>query len=260
MTDTNAEINQPAMVQKEYLYEITNAIENHPRSQQTRIGPSEIGTPCTRRLLHKLNGDKEPERRGIPWLPTIGTAFHTWAADVFTNATANHYPGERPRYLVETKVNVGEINGIDVTGSSDLFDTETGTVVDHKLIGKTPMQDYRRKGMRREYKVQAHLYGRGFQRAGYEVNWVMIACLPRNEISLDTNYFWSEPYDEQVAIDALDRATKLSQLITAVGIDIAVTLYPPCEDTRLCPWCVTPTTPKPPATTTAALIAAANER
>jgi hypothetical protein len=236
------------ILEAEIIYEIHNAIESHPRSLQRAIGPSQLGTTCTKHLLHMLNHDPEPIRGAIPWLPTIGTAVHSLLRDVFDGCTDQQL--NPPRYLVEHRVEVGNVAGVPITGSSDLFDTHSGTVVDWKIIGKTVMQDYRRKGPRPSYRAQAHLYGRGFALQGYQVNTVMLAFLPRNELSLNARYFWSEPYDERVALAALDRATALTNLIKAVGIDAALAMYPNCDDTRLCPYCFAPATPRLPATTT----------
>ena len=54
---------------------IRHAIAHHPRSLQKRIGPSEVGTPCDRRIGYKLLGHTENER-GDAWKPTVGTAVH----------------------------------------------------------------------------------------------------------------------------------------------------------------------------------------
>lgn len=239
-------IDTPEAVEADLIEEIHSAISNHPRSKQRWIGPSEIGTACPRALLHKLNGDEEPPRAYVPWLPTVGTAVHAWLADVMSHAIGQTLP--EPRYLIEQRVNVGQLNGLDVSGSADLFDRLTGTVVDWKILGVTSTREYRRHGMKQQYRAQAHLYGRGFARLGYTVNQVMVMCLPRNEMSLGARYCWTEPYDEQVAIDALARAEGLHRLLAAIGIEAALMAYAPCKDTRSCSWCNPPTATRPSAT------------
>lgn len=228
----------PAVVADELMDEIKASIRGQERSQQTRIGPSEIGLPCTRRLAHKLAGTPEPDR-GAPWLPTIGTAVHAYLAEHFKKHSIGVGMLDGPRYLVETRVSVGEINGHEMTGSADLFDRLTGTVVDWKIVGPSRIKIYKSKGPGPQYRSQAHLYGRGFQRAGYPVRQVMIAFLPRNG-ELSASYFWSEQWDETVATTALSRATGLAQLIAAIGVDTVVDMYPPCAD-EWCPWCHDPT-------------------
>ena len=65
----------------------------------------------------------------------------------------------------------------------------------------------------------------------------MICFLPR-EGELSDAFIWSEPYDRSVAEETLDRVNRLAELLQAIGIDAAVSLYPPCDDTW-CPWCGT---------------------
>lgn len=228
-------MDQPAVVHDEIMHFIRHAITDHPRSAQKRIGPSEIGLECTRRLAHKLAGHDEPERV-TPWKPTVGTAIHTWLEGVFADANRSLWT-DTPRFLLERRVNVGEINGVTITGSCDFFDTATGIVNDWKTCGKTRLQTYKRKGPGGQYRTQAHLYGRGWQRAGHTVNHVMITFLPRDGELSDT-HLWHEPYDETIAIAALDRATGITQLIDTVGIDTVLDMYPPCDD-EWCPWCAT---------------------
>lgn len=118
-----------------YLAVIHDAILNHPRSLQTAIGPSEIGTPCDRKIAYKLL--RHPERPQPPaWLPTIGTGVHSWLEDAFDQGAYRELlasGGDQERWLTETRVTVGYIPGMGfLEGSCDLYDRYTGTVVDHK--------------------------------------------------------------------------------------------------------------------------------
>jgi hypothetical protein len=218
----------------EYLYAITQAITNHPRSLQRSIGPSELGGPCTRRIGYKLL--HHPEQEKPPnWLATIGTGAHMWletAFDGYNLANAHLLDGQE-RFYIETKVSVGEANGVDVTGSCDLYDRITQTVVDHKIVGPTQLVKYKRHGPGDQYRTQAHLYGRGWQRAGLPVSTVMIAFLPRNS-PLSDAYIWSEPYDEQIAVDALQRLTGIKLTVDALGVK-ALPLLPTAD--AYCPHC-----------------------
>jgi hypothetical protein len=72
----------PEVNGRELLGIITSAIAGAPRSQQRRIGPSELGIPCTFCLAHKIAGVEEI-RTGGDWLPAIGTAVHSWLDGVF---------------------------------------------------------------------------------------------------------------------------------------------------------------------------------
>ncbi len=218
-----------------YLDTIVDAIVNQPRSLQRRIGPSEMGVECNRAILHKLNGDEEPRDARPPWKPTIGTAVHTYLEEAFEKASQ---PGQEQegRWLTEKRVTVGEVGGVKITGSTDLFDTWTGTVMDHKITGKSTTQKYRAHGPSRQYYIQAMLYGKGWKAAGYDVRMVAICFLPREgELSGDS-FIWTAPYDEQAALDALARLNGLSALLKAAGIEQALTLYGECDD-RWCRWC-----------------------
>lgn len=201
----------------DYMSIVKTHIYNHPRSQQKRIGPSELGHPCARRIGYKLLG--QPERdTGPAWLPTVGTAVHAWLEEAFDADNLAHAAerNHQERWLVENRVSVGEVNGVEVTGSSDLYDRFTGTVIDHKVVGPTQLKKYKAHGPGDQYRSQGHLYGRGFTRAGLRVKRVMIVFLPRNG-SLDDAYIWSETYDEQVALDALQRVTGISLVTAALG-------------------------------------------
>lgn len=209
---------------------IEEHITRHPRSQQKRIGPSEIGIDCTRRLIHKLAGDDEPER-GPAWKPTVGTACHSQMEEWF-EAENEFMPGA---YMIEQRVNVGQIGGIDITGSTDLFIPSMGTVIDWKFVGPSRLKHYRAKGPSNQYRCQAHLYGKGWVAAGYDVQRVMIAFIPRDG-ELSDSYFWWETYDPMTAIKALVRANQLHTQIQAQGKDQALDAYPLCDD-RWCPWC-----------------------
>lgn len=194
---------------------IFNGIAGQARSQQKLIGPSEIGTDCIRCLARKLAGVERNKPQGIddlPWLPFLGTAMHEMLEGFFRAACSEE---SSPRWLVETKLTVGAIGSNVIKGSCDLFDTSTGTVIDHKLVGTTKLTSVRRKGPGDTYRIQAHLYGLGWQNAGYEVNEVAVKFYPRNSISLSEGIFWSEPYDAQVALDALARANEIYAKVTS---------------------------------------------
>lgn len=221
-------------VSMSYIETVVAAIVDHPRSQQKRIGPSEIGTECNRALLHKLNEDDEPPRPP-GWKPTVGTAVHEWLEGHFRSASTTVGGEAMGRWFVEQRVDVGEIGGTAITGSTDLFDAYTGTVIDHKIVGPSMLRKYRAQGPSEVYRTQAHLYGRGWNRKGYDTKMVMIAFLPR-EGELDDSYIWTEPWDETVALAALERANALWAVKEAMGIGAALALYPPC-DYRFCPWC-----------------------
>ncbi len=219
-----------------YLGVIKDGITRHPRSLQKRIGPSEIGRPCDRWILHKLNGDGEPDR-GPAWKPAVGTAMHDQLERWFD--AANRHGGEvdHAEWVTEWEVTVGQIGGQNITGHSDLFHVPTGTVIDHKIIGPKQLAKYRLHGPSQQYRVQAHLYGKGFT---FDGGWgpcrhVAIAFLPRDG-ELSSAYFWSEPHDPHLAAAAMLRANRLHTMLQVVGLDAALAASPLCDD-QWCTWC-----------------------
>jgi hypothetical protein len=233
----------PKVLRAELLHIIGEAIDDHPRSQQTAIGPSEVGTACDRRLAYKLAQIPEAARRAPGWRPTVGTAVHAWLEDVFTAWSINHdgtVDKDRPRFLTETRQPVGQILGEDLEGTCDVFDTATLTALDWKVPGPSTMKAARIAANRGEcwepqYEVQAQLYALGWELRGYPVQTVAIMCLPAAGELTDA-VLWAEPYDRQVADDALARVERLKTVVAGLGA-IAPTILPATEaHCEYCPW------------------------
>lgn len=226
----------PTLLRGELLHVIRTAIADAPRSAQVQIGPSEIGTECDRRVGYKLLGVPavHVDLDGA-WRPTVGTAVHAWLADAFGAAAVAGWP-DRYRWLTEHRVTVGTVPGMgDITGTADLFDRATGTVIDWKIVGVTTLRRVRAHGASAQYRAQAHLYGRGFTLAGVPVRNVAIAYLP-SAGQLTDAHLWTEPYDEAVALDALARLGALHHATTALG-PAALPLLPTADAyCTHCPW------------------------
>lgn len=228
----------PALLFSELIDTIGRTITAHPRSQQIRIGPSEIGTPCTRRLAHKLAGTPEVRLDDPAWKPTVGTAIHSWLEEAFReeNRRWREATGQDVlRYLIEQRVRVGQIANVDIEGNTDLYDRVTATVLDWKSCGPTRLKHYRAHGPGEQYRVQAHLYGRGWVARNAPVDRVMIVFLPRNG-ELKEAFHWSEPYDEQVAVAALERATNVANSVATLGDKAFAYLPTDPNDCTFCPW------------------------
>jgi hypothetical protein len=217
---------------------IGTAIAAQPRNHQRRIGPSELGVPCARRVGYKLAGVDEVQDRGVAWKPYIGTSVHEQLGNVIARHELDAAAGgQAPRWHVEERISVGEVNGVEITGSCDLFDAMHGIVWDHKVTTRNKIREtYRPHGPGDQYRVQAHLYGRGWQRAGYAVRHVGIIFWTRDGEYAD-RHVWAEPYDEQIAIDALDRATSLSVALDALGPAFALPSFETASSyCSFCPW------------------------
>jgi hypothetical protein len=179
-----------------------------PRSMQTRLGPSEIGTPCRRQIAAKLAGIPQRVESKPPWAPLQGTAVHALMEDVlrFENGRLG-----RDRWVIESDLTIAQLaDGEQLTGHGDAYDADEQLVVDWKHNGTTA----RRQAVRRtvpnhelispEYRVQAHLYGRGHVNAGRPVRAVRAVMLARSH-DYDDSVEWTEPYRPDVAQWAIDR-------------------------------------------------------
>jgi hypothetical protein len=188
------------------LAEIAGALMRYeasrPRTVQTTLGPSELGTPCARQIAMKLAGVQRHER-GLPWAPMCGTAVHSLMEDVLTRE--NERLG-RQRWVIEETVHLDD----ELTGHGDAYDSDHALVIDWKYTGTTA----RRKASRRtvpndqlvsaEYRVQAHLYGLGHENAGRPVRHVRLVMLARSH-DYGESVEWTEEYRPDIAVDAMTR-------------------------------------------------------
>lgn len=176
---------------------VRQASSQSARSVQRAIGPSEIGEECSRRLTYKLLDMPEANTTGDPWPAIVGTATHAWLADAFIRENERL---KRDRYLVERQVFLTD----GISGTCDVYDTELGGVVDHKVLGTTSLAKVKKVGANERYRVQLHLYGLGYVRDGYDVKTVSLACYPRGGW-LDGLYTWTEQYRPDIAHAAMAR-------------------------------------------------------
>ncbi len=203
-----------AALKKRLTQIISWADANSERSLQVAIGPSELGTPCERRLAYRLTGWREMNEHLDPWPAIVGTAVHAWtgaSVQKFMSRTGAH------DWLIEVELDCDPL----VHGHSDLYQISTGTVVDLKTCGTTALRHLQKHGPSQEYKVQVQTYGRGHVRAGRPVNAVALVFVPRAGWLRDM-YVWSEPYDVSVACCALDRMYMLAYRL----IEMDVMRYP----------------------------------
>lgn len=173
-----------------------------PRTVQTTLGPSELGTPCPRQIAMKLAGVQRHER-ALPWSAMCGTAVHDLMEKVLT--AENERLG-RPRWVLEQKVQLDD----ELTGHGDAYDTDHALVVDWKYTGITARRKAARKTVPNaelvstEYRTQAHLYGLGHRNAGRPVRYVRLVLLARSH-DFTESVEWTEEYREDIALDAMTR-------------------------------------------------------
>ncbi|WP_194821275.1 hypothetical protein [Micromonospora sp. S-DT3-3-22] len=225
---------------------LTQLDSSRPRSQQTRLGPSELGTPCQRQIAMKLVGvARQPEDKRPPWAPMQGTAVHGLMEEAlrFHNAQLG-----RQRWLIEEKLTVDPgLPDVDpITGHGDAYDLDAQMVVDWKYTGVTALRAVKRKTVpndqlvKPEYRVQAHLYGRGHERAGRPVRYVRLVFLARSHDYADSAE-WTEEYRPDIAEWAVDRFYATHDLIGVNGLNLAANpeLWPavPATPGKACDWC-----------------------
>lgn len=193
---------------------IKHAVDNHPRTLQTQIGPSEIGNTCDRRIGYKLAGVPAVNTSADGWLPTIGTATHEWLAAA---ANAANFREGHLRYLVEHPIELPDGSGGKITGNLDLYDIDTGNVIDWKIVGKTTLDKARTQGPSEQYRTQLNIYALGLYLTGeYEPKTITVAYLPRNQKLRDA-IIHSEPVDLELAGQAVERLANIRLATNLMG-------------------------------------------
>lgn len=183
----------------------------HPRHLQTRLGPSEIGHPCDRRMAYGIL-EVPKVRKSVDMLPSImGVGGHN-EMQVYAER-ANEQLG-RKRWWTETRVEITPW----LSGSCDLYDADTATVVDYKFPGASKMTEYRRSGPSGQYRTQVHAYGTGFVNLGMPVETVAIMFIPRAGF-LTGSHFWSEPYDPDITKAAIEHHDRVVGLIADLEVE-----------------------------------------
>lgn len=221
-------LNTPSQsLAKELADIITNAGIYSPRSQQVYIGPSEVGQECTRRLAYKLlDWEKVNVTSGGNWAAQVGTAIHSHLEGIFSKMPE--------RYEVEQKVQIRA----NLSGTIDLFDKETGSVLDWKTTSPAGVKSKRSEGASKQNIVQVMLYAYGKAQQGVQVNNVGLIFLPTGG-SIQDMYIELHPYDEQIALDALKRLDSVYELLTTVDVEKSPAMWDviPKVPSRLCMYC-----------------------
>lgn len=220
---------------QETFYAYSNRKTSDNRSAQTTLGPSEIGTPCDRRLAMALLGVPPVNPGGDGWAAFVGTCTHVGMAEIYTFADAG-----TGRYAVELPVFLG-VPTVP-RGTTDLLDRRDGTVVDWKIMGSYSLKKFKEQGPSATYRTQAHVYGLGAEKGGEKVRNVAVVGLPRAGRSLDEMHVWTEKYDRKFAEAALarvetiaDNITGLRQYETQDVMQIA-RMFEVADDCRYCPF------------------------
>lgn len=165
------------------------------RSTQVQIGPSELGG-CRRKVWYRLNDQPETNDGELKLAAIMGTAIHTEIEKALSS---------NPDVLLETEV---EYNGMKA--HIDCYVPATGDVIDWKTskvknLGYFPSTQQR-------WQVQT--YGYLLAKNGHKVERVSLVAIARDGDERDVKVH-TEPYDEAIALEALNWLTSIKQAIDA---------------------------------------------
>lgn len=197
---------------------ITEDDANKPRSQQAAVGPSQLGVACPRQLGYAILGTPKVNGGGDPLPRWLGTEGHAGLERIL---------GRHPDWSTEHRI---ELPGYGIRGHVDAYHHPSNTVVDWKFVGQASMRDYKAGGPSQQYRWQAHLYGLGMAMQGHDVANVAIVFIPRSGFT-SSIWVWSEPYNETIPEQALQRYEAIKLLAETDGPATLPTAPGPCD------WC-----------------------
>jgi hypothetical protein len=229
---------------KEMFYAYDNRRSEDNRSAQVTMGPSEMGTPCDRRLALSLMRMPPVNPGGDGWAAFVGTCIHAGLEQMFLWANAG-----TGRFAVETRLEFD--NKYVPKGTADLIDRTLFMLDDHKCQGRWSRNKLKSQGPSKTYRVQAHVYAYGAKQRGEKIDHVAIISWPRDEATLDDLYVWTEPYNPQIVKDAFARVDKIGDSVgpnqeemrrihpTANDLQVKALVgqnYNIADDCRFCPF------------------------
>ena len=178
---------------KELLIKSLHAVENNrSRSTQVQIGPSELGG-CRRKVWYRLNNQPETNDNELKLAAIMGTAIHA----AIEKALANNKD-----VLLEQTV---EHNGMKA--HVDCYIPSTGDVIDWKTVKNKNLNYFPSK----QQRWQVQVYGYLIAKSGLgKVSTVNLVAIPRDGDERDV-LVHSEPYDEAIALEALDWLAAIKQ-------------------------------------------------
>lgn len=215
---------------REILTYIQRKIDEHPRSAQKQIGPSEVGS-CETKVAWKLAYGGDSDREG-GWAAAKGSIIHKWLDEEVFAHGPSLMPDGTQRWFSDMKLDpvVDWVNG----GTLDLYDRLHETVLDWKVVGDWSMKNVRTNKLSPSYYVQANIYGYGLEKMGYPVRRVALMFLPAGTDELHGAgrgaVLKTWPYERQVAIDGLNNIKRIQNIIDVAGIAKAIEVLPKRSD------------------------------
>lgn len=187
------------------------------RGKQSLIGPSEIGG-CPYCVGEKL-AVSVPEKYNI----VAGSLERFGLGSWLGTAVHGHLDRtlEIPGAIHEQKNEIYTLKGYGtIKGSTDLFIPPH--VFDYKIVGKWSYDTMRLEYLenpdripKTQYRVQQMLYGLGWKKLGYDVESVSLVVIPKLSNTEKDIKFFTEQYNEELALAALDRLEKIYKMVKA---------------------------------------------
>ncbi len=238
MTDIDlAEIEVPEpfgdpMYRRELLTYQQNVIDEHPRSSQIQIGPSEVGG-CATKVAWKMTYGGDSDREG-GFAAHKGTLYHEWLdIHVFgRDGGPTRMPDGSQRWYSNLKLEevVPWVNG----GTLDLYDRLMQRVIDFKVPGDWTMKSVRDGKLGVGYYIQSMVYAFALEQQGYPVTSTGLLYIPQCGDELHgiakgaILKLWH--YDRTVALKALGNANRIRAYVDEVGIAEALEVLPKRSD------------------------------
>lgn len=214
---------------KEIFYAWDNRRSSDNRSAQVTMGPSEMGTPCDRRLALSIMRMPPVNPGGDGWAAFVGTCIHAGLEQMFMWADAGS-----GRFAVEQRLEFD--HPIVPKGTADLIDRTLFMLDDHKCQGRWSRNKLKTQGPSKTYRVQAHVYAKGARMRGERIDYIAIISWPRDEATLDDLYVFTEPYNPAIADAAFERVDRIAAAVDRMRSEVQET-YPitvePSEELEL---------------------------
>jgi hypothetical protein len=194
---------------------------SRPRSKQRAIGPSDLSSPCNRKLAYQILGVPRASGNQVNLYSYVGTGLHRQLQDA-----CDRHPD---RWLTEFPVSVPVTEQVAITGHGDAYDRETFSVVDWKSRGASRPSS----GTRDKHHTQLLPYALGLILQGHRVDHCAVVYIPRNghltDIEVD-----SRPFDHDAAERLLRRYEAL--LAAAAAGPSVLPMLPVVDDCTFCSW------------------------
>lgn len=170
------------------------------RSNQTQIGPSELGS-CRRKVWYRLNSQPTTNDDSLKLAAIMGTAIHTEI-----EAALRSQDPDSTRFWLETEV---EYEGMKA--HIDCYIPEEAMIVDWKTIKSKTASYFPSEQQKWQVQVYGYLMKNGNKQPVEKVALVAI-CRDGDERDV---LFYEEPYDEAKALKALQWLEELKTLTAA---------------------------------------------